>query len=107
MSIMCEEKQCSEMLRIGGCFWEAGLDAVEKGVERISREEEEAEEDEWEKEVVEALDSLKNVKVDDGYVYLPLLMLREILMRSLQPPCGSPIPRLSIAYHPRQDKSAA
>jgi nuclear pore complex protein Nup107 len=33
---MCEKKESSEMLRIGGGFWEGGLDAVENGVPQIS-----------------------------------------------------------------------
>ena len=67
---MCEEKESSEMLRIGGGLWEGGLEAVEKGVPQISREEEEMEEEEWEKEVVCTFESLKHVKVDDGSVRL-------------------------------------
>ena len=65
---MCEEKESSEMLRIGGGFWECGLDAVEKGVPNISSEEEDVEEEEWEKEVIGTLESLKHVKVEDGSV---------------------------------------
>jgi len=54
------------MFRLGGSFWEGGLDAVEKGVRAVSREAEEMEEDEWEKEVIDALESMKSVAVEDG-----------------------------------------
>jgi nuclear pore complex protein Nup107 len=63
---MCEEKESLEMARLGGSFWEGGLDAVEKGVRAISREAEEAEEEEWEKGVMEALENMKSVAVEDG-----------------------------------------
>lgn len=66
ISIMCEEKESMEMSRLGGSFWEGGLNAVESGVRPISREEEEVEEDEWEKEVIGALETLKTVAVADG-----------------------------------------
>jgi nuclear pore complex protein Nup107 len=63
---MCEEKESTEMFRLGGSFWEGGLDAVEKGVRAVSREAEEMEEGEWEKEVIDALESMKSVAVEDG-----------------------------------------
>lgn len=63
---MCEEKESMEMSRLGGSFWEGGVEIVEKGVRMISREAEEAEEDEWEKEVLATLESLKSVAVVDG-----------------------------------------
>ncbi|KII84942.1 hypothetical protein PLICRDRAFT_146529 [Plicaturopsis crispa FD-325 SS-3] len=66
ISVMCEEKQTAEMLRLGGSFWEGGLAAVEKGVHEISAQDIEEEEDEWEKEVVGTLESLESVQVDDG-----------------------------------------
>jgi nuclear pore complex protein Nup107 len=80
---MCEEKESSEMLRIGGGFWEGGLDTVEKGVPHISPEEEEIEEEEWEKEVIGTLESLKHVKVEDGCVCAALFHIS--LIRSLRP----------------------
>ncbi|KAF9469517.1 nuclear pore protein 84/107 [Collybia nuda] len=66
ISIMCEEKESMEMSRLGGSFWEGGLSAVELGVRTSSHEEEEAEEDEWEKEVIGALETLKTVAVAEG-----------------------------------------
>ncbi|TFK71838.1 hypothetical protein BDN72DRAFT_816969 [Pluteus cervinus] len=66
LSIMCEEKQSMEMTRLGGDFWEGGPEAVEKGVREVTKEEEEVEEEEWEKEVVGALEGLKSVGVIEG-----------------------------------------
>jgi nuclear pore complex protein Nup107 len=68
ISIMCEEKETMETMRLGGSFWEGGLAAVEKGVTAASREEEEKEEEEWEKEVAGTLEGLKNIAVADGSV---------------------------------------
>lgn len=70
---MCEEKQSAEMFRLGGGFWEGGLEAVEKGtskgnVDVLEDEDEEVEEEEWEKEAVGALESLASVNVLDGWV---------------------------------------
>ncbi|KAF8884657.1 nuclear pore protein 84/107 [Infundibulicybe gibba] len=66
VSIMCEEKQTMELAKLGGGFWEAGLDAIETKIPPITREEEEMEEEEWEKEVRGTLESLKTVAVQDG-----------------------------------------
>ncbi|KAJ6546893.1 nuclear pore protein 84/107 [Mycena capillaripes] len=66
ISVVCEEKQSTEMLRVGGSFWEGGLAAVEKGVRVISADAEEAESEEWEKEVVGSLEILKTVAVQEG-----------------------------------------
>jgi len=68
ISIACEEKESSEMLKLGGSFWEGGLPAIEKGVMALSEEEMEAEEDEWTKEVTSALDTLKTIDVAEGCV---------------------------------------
>ncbi|KAK7023754.1 nuclear pore complex protein [Favolaschia claudopus] len=66
ISVVCEEKQSTEMLRIGGSFWEGGLAAVNRGVRLLSPDVEEAESDEWEKEVIGSLDILKTVAVQEG-----------------------------------------
>lgn len=66
ISIACEEKESSEMLRLSGSFWEGGLAAVEKGTKLISEDERAVEEGEWKKEVTAALDTLKTVDVADG-----------------------------------------
>ncbi|KAG5640987.1 hypothetical protein DXG03_006451, partial [Asterophora parasitica] len=66
ISVMCEEKQSTEMMKLGGDFWEGGLAAVEKGVRKISSEEEEEEEIAWETEVIGALESLKSISVAEG-----------------------------------------
>ena len=68
VSIMCEEKQSAEMLRLDGWFWEGGMAAVERGVAILSREEAEQEELEWEKEVESTLKSLSTVQAPEGYV---------------------------------------
>ncbi|KAE9401605.1 hypothetical protein BT96DRAFT_1018085 [Gymnopus androsaceus JB14] len=66
ISVMCEEKQTMEMLRLGGSFWEGGMSAVEKGARSVSRETMENEEEEWEEEVRGTLDGLKDVHVEEG-----------------------------------------
>lgn len=67
ISIMCEEKLTSEMGRLGG-FWEGGVGAVEKGMVPMTRDEEEAEEEDWEKEATDALETLGGVGVIEGCV---------------------------------------
>ncbi|KAG5649870.1 hypothetical protein H0H81_001707 [Sphagnurus paluster] len=66
ISIMCEEKESMEMAKLGGGFWEGGLAAVEEGVREITQEEEDEEEEAWEREVVETLDSLKAIPITEG-----------------------------------------
>lgn len=76
---MCEEKQTTELTRIGGGFWAGGVETVEKGVRKVSVEEAEAEDDEWEKEVAESLDSLKSVAVLEGYVVCFIFVFLDFL----------------------------
>ncbi|EIN06492.1 nuclear pore protein 84/107 [Punctularia strigosozonata HHB-11173 SS5] len=70
VSIMCEEKQSAEMLRLG--FWEnpnkAGLEWVDSAVwlQEPDADEEEREQEEWEREVRETLDALRSVSVQEG-----------------------------------------
>ncbi|KAF9448694.1 hypothetical protein P691DRAFT_800405 [Macrolepiota fuliginosa MF-IS2] len=66
ISIMCEEKENMELTKLGGSFWEGGVEAVEKGVKEMSVADEEREEKEWVKEVTETLESLKGVVVSEG-----------------------------------------
>ncbi|KAK7436197.1 Nucleoporin nup84 [Stygiomarasmius scandens] len=66
VGVMCEEKETMELLRLGGSFWEGGQAAVEKGVRSVSLEIIEDEEEQWEREVHQALDGLKSVHVEDG-----------------------------------------
>jgi nuclear pore complex protein Nup107 len=71
ISVMCEEKQSAEMIRLGGGFWDVGLEVVEKGVVGVSGDDgdpddDDDEEAEWEREAVGALESLGNVSVLDG-----------------------------------------
>ncbi|EKM74849.1 hypothetical protein AGABI1DRAFT_80653 [Agaricus bisporus var. burnettii JB137-S8] len=66
ISIMCEEKESMEIGKLGGNFWEEGVEGVRKGVRDVSVEDEEREEQEWVKEVTETLESLKGVAVSEG-----------------------------------------
>lgn len=63
---MCEEKQNMELTKLGGSFWEGGVEAVEKGVKEMSAADEEREEQDWVKEVTETLESLKGIVVSEG-----------------------------------------
>jgi nuclear pore complex protein Nup107 len=57
-----------EMSKLGGGWWEGGVAAVEKGVPHVPEETVQNEELEWEKEVIEALQSRKAVRVEEGCV---------------------------------------
>jgi nuclear pore complex protein Nup107 len=59
---MCEEKQSSEMLKLGGGFWDGGLDVVEKGV--LEKGGDVGDDDE--EEAASALESLGSISVLDG-----------------------------------------
>lgn len=68
---MCEEKESSELSKLTESFWEGnGLGSGGNHVAALD-EAGEAEEDEWEREVVNSLESLADVAVEEGYV-LPL-----------------------------------
>ena len=64
---MCEEKASQELAKLGGSFWEGGVEAVEVGVQP---EQDEVDEGDWETEVCTTLDNLKGVAVLEGYVAL-------------------------------------
>ena len=68
ISIMCEEKASQELAKLGGSFWEGGVEAVEVGVQDTHPEQNEADEGDWETEVSTTLDNLKGVAVLEGYV---------------------------------------
>lgn len=71
ISVTCEEKASRELSRLtSGSFWEGGIDAVEKGVQNISKVQIQQEEEAWKKEVLASLDNLKSVSVVDGCVLL-------------------------------------
>ncbi|KAF5320046.1 hypothetical protein D9611_010388 [Ephemerocybe angulata] len=53
ISIICEEKESLELSRLSGSFWEGG-------------EPEEVDQEEWEEEVIETLDTLQDVAVLEG-----------------------------------------
>ncbi|KAJ8594203.1 hypothetical protein M405DRAFT_760907 [Rhizopogon salebrosus TDB-379] len=66
ISILCEEKQTADMIKLGGGFWEGGLTVLENIPPPPSQEEDAAEEEEWEKEATSTLETLGNVQVEDG-----------------------------------------
>ncbi|KAG6332899.1 hypothetical protein ID866_6186, partial [Astraeus odoratus] len=66
ISVLCEEKQSSEMLKLKGFFWEGGLTALEESSPIPLGDRDEEEEQEWEKEATSALETLGGVVVDDG-----------------------------------------
>ncbi|KAL1742723.1 nuclear pore protein 84/107 [Schizophyllum fasciatum] len=66
VAVIFEEKISTELNRLGGGFWEGGLQAAEAGVQMPTPEEEDAEEQEWEREMALALKSLETVKVEEG-----------------------------------------
>lgn len=67
ISILCEEKQTADMIKLGGGFWDGGLATLENIPSPPSQEEDAAEEEEWEKEATSTLETLGNVQVEDGY----------------------------------------
>ena len=68
ISIMCEEKASQELAKLGGSFWEGGVEAVESGIQDTPSEQDEADDGDWESEVSATLDNLKGVAVLEGYV---------------------------------------
>jgi hypothetical protein len=67
ISILCEEKQTGEMIKLGGGFWDGGLAVLENMPSPPSHEEDVAEEEEWEREATSTLETLGSVHVEDGY----------------------------------------
>ena len=65
---MCEEKASQDLAKLGGSFWEGGVEAVEKGVQDTPTTQDEVDEGNWENEVSATLDNLKGVAVIEGYV---------------------------------------
>ena len=65
ISILCEEKQTAEMIKLGGGYWENGLEALSDASIPVD-DADEKEEEEWEKEATTALETLGAVNVDDG-----------------------------------------
>jgi len=59
ISIVIEEKESTEMGKLGG-FWEGGQNVT------MAADDEEAEEEEWENEVIGALEGLESVGVTEG-----------------------------------------
>jgi nuclear pore complex protein Nup107 len=76
ISILCEEKQTADMIKLGGGFWDGGLAVLENMPSPPSQEEDAAEEEEWEREATSTLETLGSVHVEEGYglhtcVYFP------------------------------------
>ena len=65
ISILCEEKQTAEMIKLGGGYWESGLEVLD-GLPASMEDADEKEEEEWEKEATAVLETLGGVNVDDG-----------------------------------------
>ncbi|KAI0773023.1 nuclear pore protein 84/107 [Trametes elegans] len=68
VGLACEERLSAGLSAIEReCFWENGLGALESGAGILTpRETEEEVEEEWEHEVIQALEGLANVPVSDG-----------------------------------------
>lgn len=66
ISILCEEKQTAEMIKLGSGFWDGGLAVLENMPLPPSQEEDAAEEEEWEREATSTLETLGSVHVEDG-----------------------------------------
>lgn len=65
---MCEEKESAELSRLRESFWENPSETDLQGPDVHVGIDEEAEEEEWEKEVRSSLESLRDVGVEEGYV---------------------------------------
>ena len=65
ISILCEEKQTAEIIKLGGGYWEGGLEALKDLLIPVE-DPDQKEEEEWEKEATAALETLGGVNVDDG-----------------------------------------
>jgi nuclear pore complex protein Nup107 len=65
---MCEEKASQELAKLGGSFWEGGVEAVEQGVQDTPPEQDGVDDGGWESEVSATLGTLKGVAVLEGYV---------------------------------------
>ncbi|GJE90630.1 nuclear pore complex protein [Phanerochaete sordida] len=63
ISVVCEEKESQEMSRLRSSFWE---NPAETDVNVSMDGDEEAEEEEWEQEVVGSLESLAHISVEEG-----------------------------------------
>lgn len=63
ISVVCEEKESQEMARLRASFWENPSDM---DLDASMDDNDEAEEEEWEQEVVDSLESLANISVEEG-----------------------------------------
>jgi hypothetical protein len=97
ISIICEEKASQELAKLGGSFWEGGVEAVELGVRD---EQDEVDEGDWETEVSATLDNLKGVAVLEGYVAIGFHLFLIMTQCHEKPSSRSPISRFTAFYHP-------
>jgi hypothetical protein len=100
---VCEEKESMELVRLA-VFWEGngGADGrVMDGAdgEMYEEAEREREEKEWEKDVVNALESLKSVQVADGWVLFYGARTCAGVLMYVQTPIGPCVPFFAAAYH--------
>lgn len=63
---MCEEKAERELSKLGGSFWEGGVEAMEKGVKEMSPIDEGHDQQSWVNEVTERLESLGKITPSKG-----------------------------------------
>jgi hypothetical protein len=105
ISILCEEKQTADMIKLGGGFWDGGLAVLENMPSPPSQEEDAAEEEEWERETTSTLETLGSVHVEEGYDLHTCICFRVLTVS--QSHCGPCIPRLPAGNHPRSDKFIA
>jgi len=66
VSVMCEEKAERELSKLGGSFWEGGVEAMEKGVKEMSPIDEGHDQQSWVNEVTERLESLGKITPSKG-----------------------------------------
>ena len=66
INVVCEEKETAELARLRESFWENPSEADLLGPDVHAGIDEEAEEEEWEKEVRSSLESLQDVGVEEG-----------------------------------------
>jgi len=66
VSVMCEEKAERELSKLGGSFWEGGVEAMEKSVKEMSPIDEGHDQQSWVNEVTERLESLGKITPSKG-----------------------------------------
>ena len=82
--MLCDEKESQELARLQGSFWQGDCDFEAKTISA------ETEEETWELEVVAALNSLKSVAVEDGWVLSPYTMISALTALMLRADADNP-----------------